>query len=144
MPTPPQRTALSSDAFRAELDAETQRFRRYNRPFVLLLLRIGREGATTTDAMKALDAAVAENVRCTDVFGRFGDDRLAVLLPEQTREVASQVVARIQNALADVAGAAVDAVHYGAADFASEDLIETSRLIEAATAALVDETDRTA
>lgn len=82
-------------------------------------------GHAVGDALlRAVAAAMVADVRASDLVGRIGGDRFALLLPDADREQAERVAERVRGAVADVAvptaqGAVVARVRVGVADVAA-------------------------
>jgi diguanylate cyclase (GGDEF)-like protein len=93
-----------------ELTAAAARSTRYDNDSAIALLDI--DGFKTyndslghvagDDALRAVAAALVENVRETDTVCRFGGDEFVVLMPEQPLEGASRTAERIRRAVADL------------------------------------------
>lgn len=98
--------------FHARLDAEWDRFRRYQRPLSVVLLDIDRLKAVNDRyGREAGDRVVAHVVdvcardrRGSDVVARVGGDELALLLPETDLDQAEAVAERVRQGIAEHSG----------------------------------------
>lgn len=100
--------ALNRRSFTERAVAELGRARRYGRPVSLLMIDADRfkaindtYGHSGGDAvLKALSRQLTQTLRPSDIFGRFGGEEFAVVLPETGLESAEIVAERICAELA--------------------------------------------
>ncbi|MDJ0783474.1 MAG: diguanylate cyclase [Desulfosarcinaceae bacterium] len=93
--------------FQILFSQEVERFKRYGKPFGLLLIDIDwfslynrRHGPIEGDrVLIAVSQAIAENIRSVDTVARFWADRFSVILPETVDTAAVEVAQRIQKAI---------------------------------------------
>lgn len=150
--TDPVTGLLSRQAVLARIDQETERFRRYNRPFALALLAIDRlealcqaRGAEARDiVLRVVAEAIKANLRACDSIGSYGDG-FAVLLPEQANASATAAMRRVQLAVEalpiDLPGGPVRVLpRWSIATFEGEDIIHRDRLVAIAETALAAQT----
>lgn len=89
---------------------EYERFRRFDRPLSALMMDLDHfkkvndtYGHPVGDqALIALTQCSLENLRATDVFGRYGGEEFLVLLPETDMEHAMQVAERLREEIANI------------------------------------------
>ena len=93
------------------LGAARARLERYGTPITLAYMDIDdfklvndRHGHVTGDRLlQAVADVLAEAVRDTDTVARIGGDEFLVLLPDADRETAGSILARVRNALREIA-----------------------------------------
>lgn len=108
--TDPLTGALNRRSFTDRALAELARGRRYDRPTSLLMIDADRfksindtYGHAGGDAvLQALSACLEQTLRPSDIFGRFGGEEFAVVLPETGLDSAVQAADRIRVALASL------------------------------------------
>jgi two-component system, NtrC family, response regulator AtoC len=118
---------VDQDAFELRLGAECDRAVRFHRPVAVVMLRLG-------GAAEQIDAAIdriARAARRMDVLAEWGEDEIAVLVPEADRAAGLDLARR----MAADARAASATVHLGVAAF-PEDGAAPDELITQARAAL--------
>jgi diguanylate cyclase (GGDEF)-like protein len=101
---------LTLKAFRAQLDLDVQRARRYAHPLSVALLDIDRfrylnlkHGYASGDrVLAAVGSVIAGTTRAHDLACRVGGDEFALLLPETDAAGAKEAVERILLALEDL------------------------------------------
>ena len=106
--TDPLTGILNRRSFTERTLAELARGHRYDRPTSLLMIDADRfksindtYGHAGGDAvLQALSACLERTLRPSDIFGRFGGEEFAVVLPETGLDSAVQVADRIRMALA--------------------------------------------
>ena len=103
-------------SFLALAEAEWDRFRRYGRPFSVLIADIDhfkavndRFGHNAGDKVLVRFADIFRDInRDTDVLGRLGGEEFAVLMPETNSREAARLAERLRRAVAE---ADVDATY---------------------------------
>lgn len=97
--------------FEDSIDAELDRFHRYNQPFSLIFFDLDRfkeindrYGHETGDkVLKAIAGRISEMLRKPDIFARYGGEEFVVILPEtplkQGLEVAAKLREEIERAI---------------------------------------------
>ncbi len=101
--------ALNSRSFHEVLQAEIDRFARYQHPFTLAYVDLDnfkevndRFGHATGDqALSEVAGFIRDRSRKTDTLARLGGDEFALLLPETGEDVARAVVAKLQKGLTE-------------------------------------------
>jgi diguanylate cyclase (GGDEF)-like protein len=94
--------------FDARLKGESQRARRYEKSFTLLLLDIDHFKRVNDsyghpagdDVLKALAGILSKQFRDVDTVARYGGEEFAVILPETSGTPAKQVAERVRRAIA--------------------------------------------
>ncbi len=107
--TDPLTGAANRRSFVDKANAEVERARRYDRPLSVVMLDIDRFksindsfGHAAGDAvLKALCAALREDLRPTDILGRLGGEEFAILLVETAPAAAAVLADRMREKLAD-------------------------------------------
>ena len=97
--------------FHRQLTEEEERFRRYGRPFSLLMLDVDHfKGINDTyghlagdEALRALAALIQGEVRPTDLAARYGGEEFVMVLPETTGPAALVLAERLRNRVASQA-----------------------------------------
>jgi len=90
------------------IETEYERYRRYEKPFSLVMLDIDHfktvndtYGHKTGDAvLSGIAATMEKNIRKTDFIGRYGGEEFIVVLPETTKEGAVTVAENLRQAIA--------------------------------------------
>jgi len=108
--TDPLTGAANRRRFLDAADAEAHRFRRYGRPYSLLMLDIDHfKGVNDTYGHAAGDQVLIETarrcggaLRMGDLFGRLGGEEFAALLPETGAEEARILAERLRRSVAEV------------------------------------------
>jgi diguanylate cyclase (GGDEF)-like protein len=103
--TDPKTGVLNSGAWQAEADLAVDRARRRREPLAVLLADVDHfklvndtHGHLTGDAMlRTLAAEMRQQVRESDLVGRFGGEEFAILLGGTTAEEACRVAERIRR-----------------------------------------------
>ena len=101
--------ALSRRAFFERLDAEFERYRRYRKPFSLIMLDIDhfkkindKYGHTTGDLiLSAIAEIITKSVRKTDHLGRYGGEEFIILLPETAAKDAVTVAENLRKVISE-------------------------------------------
>ena len=101
---------MTHRAFERRIAAETARADRIERPLALAVLDIDRfralnerHGYPVGDGvLRSLALLLRRRLRRSDVIGRFGGDRIAVLLPETELDMAEDLFDRIRIAFASI------------------------------------------
>jgi len=99
---------LTHRAFDRRIEAELARAARMDRPLTLAILDIDRfralnqrHGYPVGDGvLRALALLLRRRLRRSDLLGRFGGDRIAILLPETVPDMAEELFDRIRIAFA--------------------------------------------
>lgn len=101
--------AINNRSFHELLQAEIDRYQRYERPFSLAYLDLD-DFKTINDhfghlagdqVLRAVAANIQAQLRNSDVLARLGGDEFALLLPETDPQAAAVVLPRILSALAE-------------------------------------------
>ena len=98
-------------AFNALLQKENTRFKRYNKPFSIMMIDIDelksvndRFGHETGNRLIIMAAnSINERTRSADVVARYGGDEFVMLLPETDAEQLQELADRIRTAVANTA-----------------------------------------
>jgi diguanylate cyclase (GGDEF)-like protein len=101
--------AANSRCFKELLQAEIDRYQRYEHPFALAYIDLDnfksvndRFGHSAGDeVLRAVVNSAKKHLRKTDVIARLGGDEFALLLPETSPEFARSAIAKIQGYLLD-------------------------------------------
>jgi len=103
-------------AFNALLQKENARFKRYNKPFSIMMIDIDelktvndRFGHETGNRLIVMAAnSINERIRSADVVARYGGDEFVMLLPEtdagQLQELAERIRTAVENTAFDEQG----------------------------------------
>lgn len=134
--------AYSQEQFFALAENEVKRAQRYGRTLSAIVLGIDDlAGIRQTfgpvwanEALRVLALACDENLRAPDVFGRYGEDDLGVMLPEANEAAGVQLAFRLRNmilqtVLPTVHGPLSVTVSLGVAATVGE-VVDLSRLLE--------------
>ena len=134
--------AYSQEQFFALAENEVKRAQRYGRTLSAIVLGIDdlagiRETfgpVWANEALRVLVLACDENLRAPDVFGRYGEDDLGVMLPEANEAAGVQLAFRLRNmilqtVLPTVHGPLSVTVSLGVAATVGE-VVDLSRLLE--------------
>jgi len=98
---------LNRNKLEEDLEAETNRARRYGRPLTLLIVDIDwfkkyndcHRQAKGDELLKKLAGILTGNLRNTDRVYRYGGEEFAILLPETNKENALVVAERLQETI---------------------------------------------
>lgn len=115
--------------FREALSAESERSRRYARPFVLAYLDVDNfKSVNDTNGHKAGDnllrriaRSVQSHVRSPDLLARVGGDEFTLLMPETEAEAGEVALAKIRAALTAEFAAATPPVSFSVGLLACHD-----------------------
>ena len=115
--TDPKTGLLNATAFQREADAEVARAQRTNSPLALLLVDVDHfkrvndsHGHLIGDeVLRALAAELRQQVRESDVVGRFGGEEFTVLLPGTDDAGGYGIAERLRASAANLSVAAADA-----------------------------------
>ena len=99
---------MTHRAIDRRIEAEVARADRMDRPLTLAILDIDRfralnqrHGYPVGDGvLRSLALLLRRRLRRSDIIGRFGGDRIAILLPETAPELAEELFDRIRIAFA--------------------------------------------
>jgi diguanylate cyclase (GGDEF)-like protein len=99
--------AANGRHFTETMRAETERARRYGRPFTLVYLDVddfkkvndSRGHGAGDTVLRAVAVTIREHLRATDTVSRLGGDEFALLLPETDQEAARSVVTKMRSEL---------------------------------------------
>ncbi|HGY56911.1 MAG TPA: diguanylate cyclase [Caldithrix abyssi] len=91
--------------FIQELERETNRTKRFNYPFSLLMIDVDyfkefndTHGHLEGDrVLKTIAAILKENIRTTDTVARYGGEEFTVILPHLTKEEAAQIAEKLRK-----------------------------------------------
>ncbi len=130
---------LNRRAFFEQLDAEVQRSVRYRRQLTALMIDLDhfkelndRYGHATGDrVLIATGSCIVENLRSSDVVGRYGGEELVVFLPETTIEDGRLVAEKLR--------AAVEGLEIESDDTGRADALPVRTTISIGVASLPDE-----
>ena len=94
-------------AFNRRLEEETLRSERYGRPFSLVLMDLNGFKAINDTfghiegdrVLTSIGQCLNDNVRNTDFLARYGGDEFALVMPETSKQIASQLTNRLQRVL---------------------------------------------
>lgn len=94
-------------AFNRRLEEETLRSERYGRPFSLALMDLNgfkyindTYGHLSGDqVLIEVGQCLSDNVRNTDFLARYGGDEFALIMPETSKQIATQMTNRLQRVL---------------------------------------------
>lgn len=135
-------------AFNSLLQKETMRYKRYNKPFSIMMVDVddlkrvndgfGHEAGNRLIVMAA--NSISERTRSTDVVARYGGDEFIILLPEtdvgQLKEFAERIRLAVENTAFDEQGQRVSTtVSIGVASCPA-DAVAPKDLLQKADAAL--------
>jgi diguanylate cyclase (GGDEF)-like protein len=115
--TDPKTGLLNAAAWQREADAEVARALRTNVPLALLLVDVdhfkrvndGHGHLIGDEVLRALAAELRQQVRESDVVGRFGGEEFTVLLPRSGDACAYGIAERLRASAAGLSVAAADA-----------------------------------
>jgi diguanylate cyclase (GGDEF)-like protein len=96
---------LNAAAWQREADAEISRASRKNEPVAVLLIDVdhfkrvndGHGHLTGDDVLRGLAAELRQQVRSTDLVGRFGGEEFVVLLPNTEEREACHIAERLRR-----------------------------------------------
>lgn len=99
--------ASNARAFLEQLKGETERARRYRRPFTLSYIDLDNfkaindsfGHATGDTVLQTVVSEIRTHVRATDVIARLGGDEFALLLPETDRDAAQTAISKIRRGI---------------------------------------------
>lgn len=99
--------AANARAFLEQLKGETERARRYRRPFTLSYIDLDNfkaindsfGHATGDTVLQTVVSEIRTHVRATDVIARLGGDEFALLLPETDRDAAQTAISKIRRGI---------------------------------------------
>ncbi len=115
--TDPKTGLLNATAWQREADAEVTRAQRTNSPLALLLIDVdhfkrvndGHGHLIGDEVLRALAAELRQQVRESDVVGRFGGEEFTVLLPRTDAADAHGIAERLRASASRLSVSAADA-----------------------------------
>ncbi len=115
--TDPKTGLLNATAWQREADAEVTRAQRANSPLALLLIDVdhfkrvndGHGHLIGDEVLRALATELRQQVRESDVVGRFGGEEFTVLLPRTDAADAHGIAERLRASASRLSVAAADA-----------------------------------
>lgn len=101
---------LNRRSFYTRIDEESDRLKRYRRPFTLVYMDLdnfkqlndARGHAAGDDLLRAFGQHMNRSTRRTDLVARLGGDEFALLLPETDSEQARSTVDKLMSSLAEL------------------------------------------